>query len=237
MGTFHLQGPMRLRRRYWAPGMVAAGFFVTALWSACSFGPGNIQTRHSSDIAARKIKRIAIIPPAASFDRKTPVPFTSAPLDSKPSERDAPNLLARQLYSTMDAQPGWQIISEREIEEVGQTLGSLSEGERLRRLGELVYADAVVTAQVQRYRERIGNEVGAKSPASVAFVMDLIDVRRGDIVWSGRFDETQKALSENIFAIGDVGQRGIRWLRADELMMEGVKKAVNQLHQVLVPSS
>jgi hypothetical protein len=172
----------------------------------------------------------------ASVERKARVPFTSPPPDSKTSEREAPDLLARHLYSAMAAQPGWQIVSEREIEEVGQTLGSLSEAGRLRRLGELVYADAVLTAQVQRYRERIGNEVGAKSPASVAFVVDLIDVRRGDIVWSGRFDETQKPLSENIFAIGDVSQRGIRWLSADQLMLEGVKKAVNQLHQVLVRS-
>ncbi|MGE5302977.1 MAG: hypothetical protein ACM3TN_06585 [Alphaproteobacteria bacterium] len=236
MGLFYLQSRMKLTRRYCARGMVAAGFLV-ALGSACSFGPGNIETRHSTDIAARKIRRIAIIPPAVSVDRKTPVPFTSTPVDSKPSERDASELLARQLYSIMDAQPGWQIISDREVAEVGQTLGSLSEGERLRRLGELVYADAVVTAQVRRYRERIGNEVGAKSPASVAFVLDLVDVRRGDVVWSARFDETQKPLSENIFAIGDISQRGIRWLRADQLMLEGVKKAVNQLHQVLVPSS
>jgi hypothetical protein len=237
MGLFHLQGPMRVSRHYWAPGMVAAWFFVTTLWSACSFGPGNIETRHSSDIATRKIRRIAIIALTASGDRKVPVPFASAPPNSNTSEREAPDLLARQLYSTMAAQPGWQIVSEQEVEEVGQALGSLSERERLRSLGELVYADAVLTAEVRRYRERIGNEVGAKSPASVAFVMDLIDVRRGDVVWSGRFDETQKALSENIFAIGDISQRGIRWLRADQLMLEGVKKAVNQLHQLLVPSS
>ena len=177
-----------------------------------------------------------MIPPAASVDRKARVPFTSALPDSKPSERDAPDLLAHQIYSTMAAQPGWQIVSEREIEEVGQTLGSLSDTVRLRRLGELVYADAILTAQVHRYRERIGNEVGAKSPASVAFVVDLVDLRRGDIAWSGRFDETQKALSENIFAIGDISQRGIRWLSADQLMLEGVKKAVNDLHQVLVRS-
>lgn len=216
--------------------MGGAVFLIGTLFSACSFGPGNIQTQHSSDIETRKIRRIAVIPPAASVDRKARVPFTSALPDSKPSEREAPDLLAHQIYSTMAAQPGWQIVSEREIEEVGQTLGAVSDAVRLHRLGELVYADAVLTAQVHRYRERIGNEVGAKSPASVAFVVDLVDLRRGDIAWSGRFDETQKALSENIFAIGDISQRGIRWLSAEQLMLEGVKKAVNELHQVLVRS-
>jgi hypothetical protein len=227
---------MRLNGYNFTPAKARTLFLISAFFSACSFGPGNIQTRHSSDIETRKIRRIAVIPPPASADRKARAPFTAPPPDGKVAEREAADLLARHLYSTMVAQPGWQIVSEREIEEVGQTLGSLSEAERLRRLGELVYADAVLTAQVQRYRERIGNEVGAKSPASVAFVVDLIDVRRGDIVWSGRFDETQKPLSENIFAIGDVSQRGIRWLSADQLMLEGVKKAVNQLHQVLVRS-
>jgi len=64
--------------------------------------------------------------------------------------------------------------------------------------------------------------------------LDLVDVRRGDVIWSARFDETQKPLSENIFALGDIGQRGIKWLTAEELMQDGVKKAVSQLHHILV---
>ncbi|HME62306.1 MAG TPA: hypothetical protein VKH62_13770, partial [Candidatus Binatia bacterium] len=68
---------------------------------------------------------------------------------------------------------------------------------------------------------------------SVAFVLDLIDVRRGDVIWSARFDETQKSLSENIFAIGDIGQRGVRWLTAEQLTQEGVRKALAQLHQII----
>jgi hypothetical protein len=105
---------------------------------------------------------------------------------------------------------------------------------RIKKIGELVFADAVITTRMQRYRERVGDEWGVKSPASVAFVLDLIDVRRGDVIWSARFDETQKPLSENIFALGDISQRGVRWLSAEQLMHEGVKKAVAQLHQVLV---
>jgi len=67
----------------------------------------------------------------------------------------------------------------------------------------------------------------------VAFVLDLVDVRRGDVIWSAQFDETQKSLSENIFAFGDIGSRGVRWLSADQLAQEGVKKAIGQLHQII----
>jgi hypothetical protein len=97
----------------------------------------------------------------------------------------------------------------------------------------MVYADGVITGRIHRFRERVGDEWGAKSPASVAFLLELVDVRRGDVIWSARFDETQRSLSENIFAIGDIRQRGVRWLSAEQLAQEGVKKAIGQLHEII----
>jgi hypothetical protein len=61
----------------------------------------------------------------------------------------------------------------------------------------------------------------------------LVDVRRGDIIWSASFDETQKSLSESIFSLGDIGARGVRWLSAEQLAQDGVRKAIGQLHAVL----
>jgi hypothetical protein len=212
------------------PGIVLCAFLLV---SACGFAPGNIQTRHSSDIETRKIRRIAVVPPSAA-DAKPRVPYTASSPESKISEKEAAESLARYLYTTVAAQPGWQVVANSEVEEVGRKIEAMTELARLSRIGELVFADAVITARVLRFRERVGNEIGAKSPASVAFNVELIDVRRGDIVWSARFDETQKALSENIFAIGDIGQRGIRWLSADQLMHDGVKKVIGELHQLLV---
>jgi hypothetical protein len=198
---------------------------VATLIAGCSFGPGTLQSRHSSDLEARNIRRIAVLPPA-----KLP-PGTA--LEPRTGEREVPERLARSVYSAMAVLPGWQIHTESEVREVEQSLGSVPDTARLRRIGKMVHADAVVVGRVLRYRERIGDEWGAKSPASVAFVLDLVDVRRGDVIWSARFDETQKALSENIFAIGSIGERGIRWLTADQLMDDGVKKAVGQLHQII----
>jgi hypothetical protein len=67
----------------------------------------------------------------------------------------------------------------------------------------------------------------------VAFTLELIDVQRGDVVWSSRFDETQKGLSENILGLGDIRERGLRWLTAEELAQDGVRKIINQLHQAV----
>lgn len=193
--------------------------------AGCSFGSGNLQSKHSNDLESRRIRRIAVIPPDTS----------AAP--AQPSGNDnPPEILAKQLYSAMASLPNWQIVSESEVKQVEQMKPATSDAARLRQIGEMVFADAVIVGRVLRFRERIGDDWGVKSPASVAFVLDLIDVRRGDVIWSARFDETQQALSENIFGLGNIGQRGVRWLRAEQLAMDGVKKAVGQLHQILVRS-
>jgi hypothetical protein len=209
---------------------------LLAVVTACSFGPGNLQSKQSADLEKRKIRRIAVLPPeAVSAEQKAKAPFTSpSPGGTKSHEKSAEKLLANLVYSTMASMAGWQIVSDSEVRDVEQGILRLNGLARIRTLGELVYADAVIRGRMQRYRERVGDEWGAKSPASVAFVLDLIDVRRGDIVWSARFDETQKPLSENIFAIGDIQQRGVRWLTAAQLTQAGVKKAVSELHQILV---
>jgi TolB-like protein len=204
-------------------------FFLLA---GCSFGPGNLQSKHSTDLESRRIRRIVILPAletAGSQVKVAPVPG-----EPKSPERDPNDTLARIIYQVMSSLPNWQIVSESEAREVSQTITASNEAARLRQLGEAVYADAVLVGRVRRFRERVGDEWGVKSPASVAFVLDLVDVRRGDVIWSASFDETQKSLSENIFAIGDIiSERGVRWLTAEQLAHEGVKKAVAQLHQLI----
>lgn len=205
--------------------------------AACStFAPATMQSKRSTDLEARKIKRIAVLlPNGLGFEPKSQTTYTSPPSAEKNlSEQELGELLARLVYSTMASMPDWQIVSESEVKDIAQSVPPGSDTERLRKIGEMVYADGVIIGRMQRYRERIGNEWGAKSPASVAFVLDLIDVRRGDVIWTVRFDETQKPLSENIFALGNVGQRGIRWLTAEQLAQEGVRKAVGDLYRILV---
>jgi hypothetical protein len=206
------------------------------LLAGCSFGPGNLQSKYSTDLESRRIRRIAVLPPEAlPAAQHSAGPLGTPPAtEAKSQEREAPEILARHVYLTLTSLTDWQIVSDVEVQQADESAPNISTAARLKRIGDSVFADAVIIGRIQRYRERIGDEWGAKSPASVAFVLDLIDVRRGDIVWSARFDETQKSLSENIFALGDITQRGVRWLSAEQLTHQGVKKAVAQLHQMLM---
>lgn len=212
--------------------IIPAVFFL----AACSFGPGNFQSRQSTDLEHRRIKRIAVVPPSVALSSEKPkLPYGAVgpAAETAGSERQAPQILARLLYSSMAALSGWQMVSDLEVRDASHEVQPDNEALRAKQVGQIVFADAVITGRVLRFRERVGGELGAKSPASVSFVVDLWDVKRGDLIWSARFEETQKALSENLFAIGDVTQRGVKWLNAEELTHEGVKKAVKQLHQAL----
>lgn len=206
-------------------------FWIRKTWPliflliSCSLAPGNLESRHATDLGERQIKRIAVL-----------LPYTTG-LEGSTKEGKADAVLGRQLYSAMAVLPHWQIISDREVRDLSASLPRGDEAARGRKLGELVYADAVVIGRVIRYRERVGEEWGAKSPASVSFVLNMWDVKRGDLIWSARFNETQKSLSENLLNIGEISQRGVKWLTAEELASHGVKKAVNHLHQTLYRSS
>lgn len=198
------------------------------LLAGCGFGAGNLQSRHSTDLESRRIRRIVILPALETAGSQVKVAG-----EPKSPERDPNDTLTRLIYQVMSGLPNWQIVSESEAREVSQTITASNEPARLRQLGEAVYADAVLVSRVRRFRERVGDEWGVKSPASVAFALELVDVRRGDVIWSASFDETQKSLSENIFAIADITERGVRWLTAEQLAHEGVKKGVAQLHQLI----
>jgi len=201
------------------------------LLAAC--GQSSLSSRTTNDLEGRKIRRIAIYPLESISGRdKNRVPF-SAGSSENPSEA----LISRQLYSTMSQRSTWQLVSDREVREMEPLVPSGSPESRVRRLGQLVYADAVLSGRVIRFHEREGEAIGAMSPASVAFVLELWDVKRGDSIWTVRFDETQKPLNEDLLNLGQVATRGVRWLKAEELSLEGVKKAVNQLHQVLYGKS
>ena len=152
-------------RRARGSRIAASVFGLLLMLAGCSFGPGNIQTQHSTDLEARRIRRIAVVPASILAPEQKPrTPFTSASVpDIKPSEQEAPESLGRLVYATMAALPGWQIVSDNEVREIAPNVPPGGDTARLRSMGEMVYADAVMTGHILRYRERVGNQSGSRA--------------------------------------------------------------------------
>ena len=111
------------------------------LLSACGVGPANFNSNATADLDSRKIKRIAVFPlESLSGEEKSKIPFSSGPGENAPAA-----LVSRQLYSTMSQLPNWQMISDREVRETLPLIPGGSPEARARRLGQLVYADAVIS--------------------------------------------------------------------------------------------
>lgn len=90
------------------------------------------------------------------------------------------------------------------------------------RLASQLRIDSVLIGWVFRFRERIGNAWGAQQPASVAFVALLFNGKDGKLLWRGKFDETQKPLSENVLEFFSFVRRGGRWVTARQLASDGI---------------
>ncbi|OPX98614.1 MAG: hypothetical protein A4E62_00657 [Syntrophorhabdus sp. PtaU1.Bin002] len=80
---------------------------------------------------------------------------------------------------------------------------------------------------VYRFEERKGGNFAVDRPASVGFHMHLMEngtVRRVFV-----FDESQEALSNNLFNIGKFFRRGAKWLTVEELSRDGINQGLNDL--------
>ncbi len=90
-------------------------------------------------------------------------------------------------------------------------------------------ATAILIGEVSRYRERVGESYGATTAASVAFNATIYTAPAVQRVWSSKFDETQRALSENIVNARRYPGGGTRWLTAAELAQWGAESMVEAL--------
>ena len=86
-------------------------------------------------------------------------------------------------------------------------------------------ASAVLLGKVTRYRERST----ASRPSSVAFELSLYSAPDAKKAWVSSFDETQRALSENIVNARRYPGGGSRWLTAGELARWGIDASVESL--------
>lgn len=86
-------------------------------------------------------------------------------------------------------------------------------------------ATSVLLGEVTRYRER----AGGTSAASVAFELTLYTAPGAEKAWVSSFDETQRALSENLVNARRYPGGGSRWLTAAELAQWGAEAAAAAL--------
>ena len=97
------------------------------------------------------------------------------------------------------------------------------------RIGKELNADFISVGNLFRFEERIGSSLGVEKPASVGFDIHIFRVNDGVEVWKGKFDETQKPLSDDLLQIGTFFRRKASWVTAEELAADGLNEMLKKL--------
>jgi hypothetical protein len=185
-----------------------------------------IHARNLQSHAVRSIKTITV-------NRIAVMPLIDGARTTEALAPGGTDSVSAELYSQVAIAGGWEAIPQQDIDQAMQKLPPTTvtnlDANALA-LGHDVSADGVLYGTVERYRERVGMDYAAATPASVIFSLKFVDVKSKQIVWTAKFAKTQAALSENIFELANFVQRSGRWVRAHEIALEGVKQAVADLH-------
>jgi hypothetical protein len=208
---------------------IAAGCTTIAADAVTSTSEAVSDTINQRDVKVHAVRSIKTI----SIGRIAVMPLVEDTAGAEPLAPGAAEAISAELYSQVAMAGGWDPIPEQDIADAMQklpppNLGNLDQ-EALK-LGHDVSADGVLYGTVDRYRERVGMDYSAASPASVAFSLRFVDLKSGQIVWTAKFAKSQAALSQNLFDLANFVQRSGRWVRAHEIAQEGVKEAVANLH-------
>jgi len=143
------------------------------------------------------------------------------------------NTLTQLLQQKIESTGTFKVLPPEKVEEAfSQIERRQFELKPLRsfiQLGKTLDMDFIFIGILFRFEERIGSHIGAEKPASVGFDVHLIRLKDEKMVWTGKFDETQRPLSENLLKIGSFVRRKASWLTAEELSSVGMDEMLLRL--------
>lgn len=113
---------------------------------------------------------------------------------------------------------------------------SVSERDLALEMGRKTGADGVITGCVYRLEERVGANYSAEKAASAAFDAALIRVADGSVLWSARFDEAQKPLSENLLDMSSFLKRRGTWVTVSDFAKDALTKKLEGFPRPLGPA-
>jgi hypothetical protein len=147
---------------------------------------------------------------------------------------EATQFLTKQLNEMLNRLNNFELIPATQARGVisnllQQSRKELPEIDLYMKTGQSLNADGVLACYIYQFRDREGADYSVALPASVAFHMDMIQVKAGQIVWSGNFKETQRSLSEDLFQLGTFIKRKGRWISAEDLAVYGLEKILKTL--------
>jgi hypothetical protein len=123
----------------------------------------------------------------------------------------------------------WRVVPPEDIAVVADAASNDSGAARAGRIATAAKADAVLVAEVTRFHERVGGNLGVSEPASVALRLMLVPAGASAPIWTADYAHTQQPLTYNLWNFWQVERGGVKWLTASEIARIGVDEALGRL--------
>ncbi len=160
------------------------------------------------------------------------LPFKSAPAPGGTLPSDAPQVVAARVLEALTRETELVIIPPDKVMLVPGAGGVRGREALKKTFG----ADAILTGTLRRYVERSGGPSGSQRPSAVWFTVELRGID-GVLIWSGTYNETQAALSDDLGSFRRAWSRGFKWVTAADLAGYGARELAQALADELGPWS
>ncbi len=100
--------------------------------------------------------------------------------------------------------------------------------ERAKSFADKLSCNAVLETSLHRYKERVGGNMTAKEPASVAFEYRLLAMPSGQVLCQDSFDAEQQSMLENILSFREGTGGSLTWLSAQDFMVKGLRNRLEK---------
>jgi hypothetical protein len=210
------------------PARIAAAAIGIALLLLCSGcpKPPPVVRQQTFSASAGSIEVVVLVP-------FYPRPDLLRSLSGQGISAEEVAALVTGFFGDALAAEGVRVIPASDLELAFSSQGRATPRRDPRAAAELASRDfgatSVVLGEVYRWRERSGEALGTDRPASVGYQMSLHQAPGGRRLWTSRFDETQRPLSDDVRNLGRYPGGGSRWLTAAELARWGAAAAAESL--------
>ncbi len=160
------------------------------------------------------------------------LPFDSTPAPGASVPSDASQVVAARVLEALTQETELVVIAPDKVMLVPGAGGTTGREALRKTFG----ADAVLTGVVRRYTERSGGPSGSTRPSAVWFTLELRSIE-GVLIWSGTYNETQAALSDDLGSFRRAWQRGFKWVTAADLAAYGARELAEALAEEIGPWS
>lgn len=223
---------MRVRPPTVASGLVLLALLLMLLPTACEtrsplrIRPGPVVPSQDRGLTAEALRKVAVVP-------FYPLASSVKPGSSNEGTSWADAALVSGFLSDALAAQGVPVVPPNDVELAftaqGQPVPRLDPETTAARCAHDFGATAVVLGRLLRYREREGSAAGSTRPASVAFEVTVYEAPTARRLWTGRFDETQQAITEAILRARQYPGGGTRWLSAPEFARWGADEVAKAI--------